>query len=76
MKAMKELSTIMIATVKRKASAFETFKVIFSKSQYVKALFCLVFIRMAYFSFYYGAQSCLERTGFNFGISLFLAGFG
>lgn len=49
MKAMKELGTMMIATVKRKASAFETFKVIFSKSQYVKALFCLVFIRMAYF---------------------------
>lgn len=31
---------------------------------------------MGFYCFYYGLLGCLERTGFNFGISVFLVGFG
>lgn len=44
--------------------------------KYLRAVLCLVFIKMAYYCFYYGVQGSLERTGFNFGISVFLLGLG
>jgi hypothetical protein len=42
----------------------------------MRAMLCLVFIKMGYYNFYYGAQGCLERTGFNLGVSVFLLGLG
>lgn len=31
---------------------------------------------MSYYAFYFGVQGSLERTGFSFGVSAFLLGFG
>lgn len=42
----------------------------------MKTILCLTFLKMGYYSFYYGVQGSLERTGFNFGISIFLLGLG
>ena len=57
-------------------TAKQTVKTIFTSPKYTKAVVCLIFIIMAYYCFYFGVQGCLERTGFNFGISVFLLGFG
>lgn len=51
-------------------------KLIFGTPKYLKAVICLIFIKMAYYCFYFGVQGTLERTGFNFGISVFLFGLG
>lgn len=39
-------------------------------------MICLILIKMGFYSFYYGVLGCLERTGFNFGVSVFLMGLG
>ncbi len=51
-------------------------RLIIMTPKYLRAVLCLVFVKMAYYCFYYGIQGSLERTGFNFGISIFLLGLG
>jgi len=54
----------------------ETFQTVLTSSKYFKAIVCLGLVKMGYYSFYYGIQGSLERTGFNFGVSIFFLGFG
>lgn len=54
----------------------ESFQTILKSTKYLKAIVCLGLVKMGYYSFYYGIQGSLERTGFNFGVSIFFLGFG
>jgi hypothetical protein len=44
--------------------------------RYLKSFIYVTFIKMSAFIFYYGVQGCLERVGFNFGVSILIFGLG
>lgn len=44
--------------------------------KYLKTTLGLILIKIAFYSFYYGVLGCLERIGFNFGVSVFFVGLG
>ena len=73
---LKQAEKLLGNEAKISMSGNKAFKIVFSTSKYIRAVVCLVFLKMAYNSFYFGVQGCLERTGFNFGVSLFMLGFG
>lgn len=50
--------------------------IIFSNKEVLITTICLSLIKLAFYAFYYGAMGCLERTGFNFGASLFVLSVG
>ena len=41
---------------------------------YIRTVLCLALTQISYNIFYYGVQGSLERTGYNFGFSMFLIG--
>jgi hypothetical protein len=48
----------------------------FTTTKYLKSFIYITFIKMSSFIFYYGVQGCLERIGFNLGVSIFIFGLG
>ena len=49
-------------------------KAIARDREIIKTIICLIIIKFAFYIFYYGVMSSVERTGFNAGVSIFLIG--
>ena len=56
------------------SGSLEILKKIAKNKETMKALISLGFIKFGFYFFYYGALSCLERTGYSFGLSILILG--